>query len=185
MHIATRLKQPILFFLIKFLLFFYILYYLYLGYVAVSDARGVYHWHIPTDFDLIYILRNALKYPVSWIMELSGHPAFLSLRGVHLKEGGTIFISFSCLGIKVMLVYISMILAYPGKRKLLFLFSGLFMIHMLNVSRMVALLFMLLHHERNKAYIAHDIFNYGAYVIILLFLYLYIKQKDSQISLSS
>lgn len=184
MSILTFLKKPVPLFLLKFAILFFTLRFLYLGYVAVSDGRGIYHWNIPPQYDLIYILRNTLKYPVSWILQLAGHKTYISLKGVHLKEGGTIFISFSCLGIKVMLVYISMILAYPGRRKLLFLFSGLLMIHILNISRMSALLFMLLHHAREKAFIAHDVFNYGSYVIILSFFYMYITQKDSQQRLS-
>lgn len=179
MHSVLRfLKHPIVVFLIKFLVLFYVLNTLFLGYVAITDQRGIYNWHIPEEWNLITIIRETLKYPVMWIMKISGHEAFLSKRGVYLKEGGVINISFTCLGIKVMLVYISLILSYPGRRKLLFLVSGLFMIHMLNVSRMTALLFMLLHHQRTKAYIAHDVFNYGSYMIILLFLYFYINQKE-------
>jgi exosortase/archaeosortase family protein len=170
-------KHPITIFLIKFFLLFYIMYFLFLGYVAVTDTRGIYNWRISEEWNLITIIRNGLKYPIMWFMEMCGHQAFLSQRGVYLKEGGGINISFSCLGIKIMLFYISLIIAYPGQRKLLFLVSGLFMIQILNIGRMVALLFMLLHHQRTKAYLAHDIFNYGVYVIILLFLYVYIKQK--------
>jgi exosortase/archaeosortase family protein len=175
-------KQPIIVFLITFFALFYIMYFLFLGYVAVTDTKGIYNWRISEEWNLIAIIRNGLKYPVMWFMEICGHEAFLSQRGVYLKEGGGINISFSCLGIKIMLFYISLILAYPGRRKLLFLVSGLFMIQMLNISRMVALLFMLLYHQRNKAYLAHDIFNYGVYVIILLFIFVYIKQKEKQAS---
>lgn len=177
MHIPLFLKHPAVLFLLKFTLLFYSLYYLYLGYVALIDERGLYYWNVPSDFNLIRILRETLKHPVSWILEWSGHDTYFSERGVYLRQGGGINISFSCLGVKVMLVYISMILAYPGYRKIFFLFIGLGLIHLLNVSRMAALLFMLVHHAREKAFIAHDVFNYGAYGIILLCFYIYIKQE--------
>lgn len=91
----------------------------------------------------------------------------------------TLALWLPCLGISLMYVYTSLILAYPNpwKKKLVYIVSGILVIQVLNILRLWGLLFLIAHtHTTQTRYenlpwlaVNHEtIFNYG--VIFLIFL---------------
>ena len=175
-------KQPYWYFLIRFTIFYIIGRILFWGYIGLLYPTGKYYWPFLSDIDLIQLLRMALSYPASWIMDLTGRESIVYNMGVvYSHSRGGIRIEFACLGIQVMIAYAALIIAYAAPKRYLYLFGGILLIHILNVFRMVAIMQMQIHHVIKKISIAHDTFNILAYGAILLLFYIYTKGNEQKV----
>ncbi len=169
-------EYPALRFLLLFIFSYLCIYYLFLGYVALEDGRGIYSSEWIRQHSLIQGLTNLLKFQVGFIMNLLGHTNYYSLNGIHLESGHIIFIEFSCLGIQVMIAFTALMLAYPGRRRVLFWAAGIAMVQLLNICRMLAIFFFWLNGSRSSAFLIHDWFNYFAYACVLILFFVYTRQ---------
>jgi len=106
---------------------------------------------------------------------------------LQIPGGIQTFIGFSCLGLGVMWVFTSLIVAWPGrvKIKLPYILSGLFTIFILNVMRMTYLTWIGRDGTNftTKTYSLlgigpydhHDLFNFFIYIVIFLLFILWIE----------
>ena len=178
-HLLNRLRsQPSLLFLFQFILLYFIGRILFWGYIGLLYPSGKQYWPFLSNFNIIQGIRTALIYPTNWIMQFMGTKTIPYSMGILYKERcGGIRIEFSCLGIQVMIAYVALILAFSAPKKYLYLTGGILFIHVLNIARMVGLMQMQVHHSLNpkNLLLVHDLFNYGAYIGILLLFYLYTR----------
>ena len=191
------LKNP----LIRFLLILFIL----IGFGGI--LRLLYHylpggagfvshsWFIDTFYRL-------LIGPVHFLLALTGiahaigyyQPAaqyFIHLKDVNIN----IFLWIPCLGISLMYVYTSLVIAFPGtgKRKLAYIIFGNLIIQVLNILRLYGLSLLIHHTSATQTKfvrlpwlaINHEtIFNSG--VILLIFLmFVFYARKSGRISTSN
>jgi exosortase/archaeosortase family protein len=87
---------------------------------------------------------------------------------------------YSCLGIGILSSWAAFAIAFPNnlKRKIIWLFAGLLTIWFANVIR-VAVLLMLLNKTKDVKGFPnhHTIFNVIAYMIVIVLIYFYSKEK--------
>ena len=171
-------KYPFLFFAGKFVLLYTCFTFLFQGYVGLLDPKGSYYWPILSHADLIQLILDLLKYPISWLLQLIGYDTRMYLTGVGILHGPGAQIAFPCLGIGIMITYVSLILAYPGKNKLLYLISGILLVHVLNIFRIFSIILIQLS-SKNSFEMAHTVFNLLAYSGILLLFYRYTRKVKS------
>ena len=102
-----------------------------------------------------------------------------------LPAGGIIQVPYSCLGMGVMSFFAAFVIAYPKKlkAKIIFLFSGLLLIQLLNIFRFVLLA---IFWDKKTGLILdhHTIFNIIIYIIIAVSLYFWVKHDDNTTSLA-
>lgn len=159
--------------------------------MAGAGLRGVYHsfpgvaafvqhsWVIDTFYRVIVE-------PAGFLLTLSGvpHEVAYSLPGAQYfikitETGYWLFLWIPCLGISLMYVYSSLVIAFPGswKRKAAYVVFGCIAIQVLNILRFYGVAMLLAHDHSGRAYLAktswlvvnhEDVFNY--FVIFLIFL---------------
>jgi exosortase/archaeosortase family protein len=145
-------------------------------YIGVLYPQGKYYWPFLSHINIVQWIRTALAYPVSWIMNLTENKTVpFNLGVLFLKCVCGILIEFPCLGIQVMIAYAALILAFSAPYRYLYLVSGLLLIHILNIMRMVGIMLMQVHHIGKKIDMAHDTFNVVAYGVIIFLFYRYIN----------
>lgn len=146
-------------------------------------------WFIDTFYRLLFG-------PVHFLLTLTGiaNSIGYSQQGVqyfiHLQGANVnLFLWIPCLGISLMYIYTSLIIAFPNplKKKLVFIIFGNLIIQVLNVIRLYGLLLLIDYtHVTQTQFsklpwlaINHEtIFNYG--VIFLIFLLFGFYAKDSK-----
>ena len=146
-------------------------------------------WFIDTFYRL-------LIGPVHFLLTLTGvahtigYTHQIAQYFIHLHDANvTIYLWIPCLGISIMYVYASLILAFPNprKKKLVFIFCGILAIQFLNILRLFALTAIIAHTHTTETQSAkmpwlavnHEtIFNLG--MIFLIFLMFVLFARKSQ-----
>jgi len=92
---------------------------------------------------------------------------------IYLQERVVMRIADVCNGLQLLVVYLLFIIALPAsvKRKLLFGFYGLVIIHLVNIFRCVGLVTILLHYDTYFNIAHHFIFKIMVYFSIFIFWY--------------
>jgi exosortase/archaeosortase family protein len=165
-------------FLLRFGFIFSLLDILFLGYVGLVDPRGGYYSAFLAKYSLIDLVLKAIIYPVKWVLELSGFEARWSRNTIGILGSNGAVIEFPCLGIELMIVLFSFIIAFPNKRqKIRFVCLGILGVHLINIVRICTII--LVNHYltgiKNKT---HDYFNMISWAFILGIIYLYIQYAE-------
>lgn len=161
---TTYLKQhrPFLLFLGKFFFSYLILTLLYQFYLSTFD-QATFEPDGMTYITTVHSseLLGLLGYDTSY----SPHPTEPSYR--FFFEGKSVArIIEGCNAISVIILYVAFLIAFTGKLKptLIFLFGGILLIYVLNISRIAALVLGLVYYPEYE-YLMHDIlfplFIYG------------------------
>lgn len=128
----------------------------------------------PTSF--IEFIRNPLLHASKKIIEFLGHPAILHGWVVGIDGGGAVRVETPCIGINVCFAFIILVLSYPSHLhwgyKTLFLFAGLFIIQLLNLVRIVGMVFVI-HNRYALPMEHHDLYNLIIYITIFGMFYLF------------
>jgi exosortase/archaeosortase family protein len=162
---------------VKTLSIYAILSVFFYGYVGILDPRGDYYSPFLAKISLLKIILNALVYPIMGILELLGYDAVQNGNNVSIAHEKGILIYHACLGIDIMIAYVSLILGFPGKHKIKYLLLGLIFIHVLNIVRMMSILLTI---KTNPSFIdvAHDLFNYIGYASIIALFYYWVTNHS-------
>ncbi len=144
-------------------------------YEGLIDHHGNYYSSFLDQYSLIKLILNLLKYPIVWILHTLGYTVIVTGPMISLVHGKGIVIYTACLGIQIMIGYVALIIGFPGRKKLLFILSGLIFIHLLNILRMVSII-LTVENYPSVVDLSHDIFTYMSYVIMILFYYLWTKK---------
>lgn len=104
-------------------------------------------------------------------------------KHVGIENSSGVLIGPPCNAFSLFILYGGFLLAFPGqwKRKLLFLLSGILLIHLLNLARVVALILLAYHNpavlEFNHSYTFTLIIYVCIFVLWMYWINLYSKNK--------
>lgn len=180
MHLFDSNVKNILILFIKTLSIYAILSVFFYCYVGLVDPVGDYYASFLAEYSLIKFILNALIYPIRWILELFGYDVVNNNNNVSIANEKGILIYHACLGIDIMIAYVSLVLGYPGRKKILFLIIGLFFVHVLNIVRMLMIILMIKTNPHIVT-LSHDVFNLVGYLFIIAFYIFYVNRYSSSI----
>jgi len=168
-------------FLLIFLGLFLFFYYFNIFFFGITSHGSHYSVFLDEHLNYIRLLRRLLLLASQYIINLCGFTAINNAFQLLVAGHGTLDVVYSCLGLGVMSFFAAFVIAYPKrlKPKLIFLFTGLICIQLLNVLRFV-LLAILWDKKPGLILDHHTIFNIVIYTIIAVSLYFWIKQDDKQ-----
>lgn len=181
---SQNTNKEAIFFVVK-LLFFYLLFSqgnLFMN--SVMSPYGRFHnAFIAEHLNYIQWLKSALILPSVWIIKLFGFYTVHNEMDILIVNGPYLRINYACLGIGVMSFLIAFIIAFPAplKSKWKLLLTGLALIYVLNVLRIVALGVLLGWYESSRSNFTyhHEIFNIIVYICVFILLYRWIKKHTT------
>ncbi|MDF2433232.1 MAG: hypothetical protein JWP44_2863 [Mucilaginibacter sp.] len=168
-------------FIFTFLVLFPLFYYFNIFYFSrVSPPSPHYNTFLAHNFNYIHGLRWLLLHTSAQILNWFGFVAITDEYNLLVAGHGTLQLVYSCLGLGVISFFAAFVLSYPKKwkRKVVFLFAGIFGIEVLNTARFVLLaLFWDKHAGRILDH--HTAFNIVIYLIITVTLYFWVKDDNT------
>ncbi|MFC0514559.1 exosortase Y [Mucilaginibacter angelicae] len=166
-------------FTLFFFLFFIFFYYFNSFYFGITNPGGNYSPFLAQHLNYIAALRQALLDCSVMILKWLGYAAIDNNYELLVAGKGTLALVYSCLGLGLISFFSAFVLAYPSplRSKLIFLFSGIVVIELLNVARFV-LLAIFWSKKASRIIDHHTIFNIILYIIIALSLYIWVKRND-------
>ncbi len=174
-------KYPEVVFIVKLTFLFSVFYFGTDFWIGIT-AKGNYYSSFCDEY-LNYVrwIRISILKAAGVICSVFGyHTRIENTISLRIINGIKINMVYSCIGIGVLSSWASFVIAYPSKlkRKIYWLFGGLLLIWMVNVIRIAALL-ILFNKTRdiNTFPNHHTAFNIIAYIIVLLLIYFYTKDK--------
>jgi len=144
----------------------------------------------------VYHLGKLIMLSAQFLLSIFGYDSVLlfdktiyhyGVFSLQISGGVQTFIGFSCLGLGVMWIFASLIIAWPGsvKTKLTYILSGLIIIFLLNVMRMSYLTWVGRDGTNFTSktvsffgignYDHHDLFNFFIYIVIFILFILWIE----------
>lgn len=123
-----------------------------------------------------YISKGVLHFSQLFLHGL-GYNTYIWGRFIYTSEA-TIFFSDTCAGIELMLIYLSFILIFNGRKKLLFILSGLVIIFIMNILRISIIMAYLIHHKGiySLPINIHDLYTYPVYLVTFLLWVIWINK---------
>ena len=169
-------KKDLIVFLIKFIGIFLILYYGSLGVVGITAPGGSYYSKFVSDYlDFVRGIQSSLIVGAHHLLSIFGvDTSWTDQYRFYVVGGKAVVVYYGCAGLGVMSFWIAFILA--GKeviyRKIPWLFGGLMMIWLINVSR-IALFLMAVNQRWEMPFDIdhHTWFNVVAYGAIFLLIF--------------
>jgi exosortase/archaeosortase family protein len=176
-NILDASTKKIGFIFIKTLSIYAILSVFFYCYEGLIDNQGTYYSPFLDQYSIIKLMLNLLISPLAWILKMLGYAVSTNSPVIWIGSSA-IRIFTACLGIQIMIGYVSLILGFPGKKKLLFLIIGILVIYLLNIGRMISILLTI---EKYPAIvnISHEIFTYLSYIVIIALYYIWVKKYSS------
>ncbi|HEX8355877.1 MAG TPA: exosortase/archaeosortase family protein [Segetibacter sp.] len=169
-------------FIIKFLLCFFVLYFFFQFYFGVTGKGGrFYSPFLDAHLNFIKGLTGFLVVPSKYVLQVLDYDVvqnnYHTLRIGHSRG---ISVNPSCLGWKVMSFWVAFVFANAGtwKHKLKWITAGLCAIIVLNITRIV--LITLANHHKWKPITSldhHDTFNVLSYGCIFISMFLYVRAQ--------
>ncbi len=181
MQISTIKQNEGLWFIIKFLCAFLVLFYGNLYFISfTSHPKNALTLFISNHLNYIDWLRDIILQGSQFFSRLMGidclikHPYLL--EAIHFKR--SVRIVYSCIGYGIMSFWVAFILANAGKmkRKLLWAAIGIMVILLINSLRVAIILYAQIKHwPINKYADHHTTFNVIAYCILFILIGIYLN----------
>ena len=173
------IKNPVISFILKFILLSLFFYYGAIGYMGITSPGGIYFPFLDKYFNIINWYRTFLLTGSHLLTELVGYPSFLRDQ-YHLQilNGHGIQIVYSCLGTGLLGVWFAFVISYPSrlKKKISWAVIGFLSISFLNMIRLGGLA--IIASKVNLNFIDHHTyFNIAVYICIIIMIYFYTKEK--------
>lgn len=165
-------------FAIWFVGLFLVFYYFNILFFGLTTPGGRYSPFLAEYLNYIKVLRWVLLKCSALVLKCFGFATITNNYELLVAGHGSIILIYSCLGLGVISFFSAFVLAYPKprKEKLIFLLSGIFIIQILNIARLVILA--LYWNKRAGAIIDHHtIFNIFIYIVISAGLYFWVKNN--------
>ena len=171
-------QKKILFYCIRFLGIYCILYYGSKAVIGLSVPEGGYYSPIVQQyFDYPSLLRKGILHVSGYVLDFFGYPSEIQAPyKVRLINGRGVKIVYSCLGLGLFSFWIAFVLANAAniKRKITYILLGMFAIFFVNVTRVVL---MVIVANRKASLLEgtynHTLFNIIAYSLIFLMIFFY------------
>jgi exosortase/archaeosortase family protein len=177
-------KYPESLFLTKLLALFSIFYFGTEFWIGITAKGGLYSPFCDEYLNFVKWSRLFILNGASIICSMFGYQTTI-INTISLKiiGGSRVNMVYSCIGFGVLSCWASFVLVYPGllKKKLIWLFCGLFLICFANMIRVAALL-MLVNKTNNSNSFPnhHTVFNVIVYAIIIVLIYFYTKGNNNK-----
>jgi exosortase/archaeosortase family protein len=171
--------------ILKFLAFFIILlegFYLYVG--VISTGGRLYSYFLARYFNFPYWLTVTVAKGAAFFLQILGysvHQANASNISINGARGVTI--AWPCLGVAPISLWIGFIVAHRCKTayKIKWISTGVIIIFLLNMLRIAVIVLSNYHHWFHlEDFNAHTSFNILTYAIILLMMFVFIKNFSSK-----
>ncbi len=129
---------------------------------------------------IVSFLSTVILKSSQFFLHLLGYVSEVKDRFIFQKDGISIFMSDSCIGLELMLIFGSFIAIVGGKliNKIWFIGIGIIIIYILNVLR-ISLIFIYLIHNNGKYSLAiniHDLFTYTVYLVTFVMWVIWINK---------
>ena len=176
--------RSLIIFILKVLVIYLSLYYLFLGYVGVVDARGEFFSPFLAKYSILNVILQGLIYPTKFILSLMGFEVFNSTDWLAIRGAKGVRIAFPCLGVEMMIAIFSLIVSYPAvkAKKVLFILGGFAGIHFINILRITGIILTNYYsHELTSP--SHTIFNISVYGFIILYFYWWLQKFTGTIEI--
>jgi exosortase/archaeosortase family protein len=179
MKIRLNKRNTFLIYLLKFGLAFCICYYGTIAIIGLSAPGGYYSDIIHKYFNYISVLRASLLHGSKEALSIFNFDTYVSGKYVlKVRNGPGVKVVYACLGYGVMSFWIAFITANRGNvlKKLTWIFGGLFLIWLINITRISLLLAATTRRWYMPAWLNHHtLFNIAAYLLIFALIYFYDK----------
>ena len=180
MKFLSIVKHPIIKFIFKFLFFSFLFYYSIQFFQGITSPGGLYYPFIDKYLNFINWYRAFLLQLSHFSTNIVGYPSYVSDK-YHLQiiGGYSIQLVYSCLGFALIGVWLSFLIAYPGKlqKKIKWAFIGFLVITTLNTIRIAGMAIIATKLRRSDLEFHHDLFNAIVYVFIIIMIYFFTKEK--------
>jgi exosortase/archaeosortase family protein len=172
-------------FLIRFFGVFLFLYFGTEAWIGICAKGGIYLPWADQYFNYIDWIKKSLMYGIQWcvnnIWDYQTHFEPNYLIRINGKRG--VYIAMGCVGYGVYSFWVAYIIAVPQKiiNKMIWVFSGLFLLWIINVLRIS--MFLVAINEKKTMPLGidhHTWFNIIAYSMILLLIYFYDKMTVTE-----
>lgn len=168
-------------FAFKFVVLFLVLYYFNILFLGVTSPGNHYNSFLATHLNYVEGLRSLLLSASALIISWLGFDVIHNNIDLLVAGKGAIRLAYDCLGLGLMSFVTAFVIAYPKKlrQKLLFLIPAILGIQLLNVSRLV-LLALFWNRKANQVIDHHTLFNIILYILLMISLYLWIRDDQSK-----
>jgi exosortase/archaeosortase family protein len=174
------LKSKAIKFSITFIVLFLVFYYFNIGFLSITSPQSAnYVPFVADNFNYIRLLRHILLHCTSFLLNCMGFATVMNDFELRIAGHGGIRMAYDCLGLGVISFFTAFVLAYPRaiRKKILFLISGLFIIQILNILRLVVVA-RFWGKNAQRVIDHHIIFNTIIYIIIAIALYFWVTAYD-------
>jgi exosortase/archaeosortase family protein len=177
-------ENSFVWFLIKFILLFALLYFINLAVIGLSSPGNYYLPFLDQYLNYIDWLRNLILYTSNLITRIAGLDSIVEEPYLlRVKSGPAVRMVYSCIGYGVMSLWVAFVIAYEGslKQKLLWLLMGCIFILIINCFRVSMLLVAIANKWQVNRYIEHhDLYNIFSYMLIFSLIYLYTNKVSEE-----
>lgn len=163
-------------FVVTFILLFVAFYYFNIFFNSITSHGGHYVPFIAEHLNYIEGVRWVLVQSTTALLRLLGYMVICNKDEVLIVGRNMIQVAYSCLGLGVISFFGAFVIAYPKpvKQKLIFLFTGIICIEVLNIIRLT-LLALFWNRQKNQIIDHHTLFNIFIYIVIMTTLYFWVK----------
>jgi exosortase/archaeosortase family protein len=163
---------------ITFLVLFVLFYYANIFFFGLTTRHNNYSLFLTEHLNYIAWLRHALLTSSATLLNWLSYSSVASDTQLLVAGHGRIEMVYTCLGLGVMSFFAAFVIAYPKKikAKLIFLFTGILVIQILNIFRLM-LLALFWTKSKNRIIDHHVIFDVVIYILISVALYYWINNK--------
>ena len=178
-------NKPFTIYLLKFILSFCILYYGTIAFIGITSPGGYYSPFADRYLNYVSGLRYFLLHSSKLILEFFGYNIYLKdVYTIRLQNGNGVHVGYDCIGYGVLFFWVAFIYAnsVSTSKKIKWLFSGLLIIWMVNVIRIVLMLLSVNYNWPSPFNLNnHTWFNIAAYAVIFTMIYLFDRSEKNNI----
>jgi exosortase/archaeosortase family protein len=175
--ISDIVNRNFLLYIVKFAIFFCILYFGTIAVIGLSVPAGYYSPFIAKHLNYIDWLRTSLLFTSKEFLLLLGYQTYLPDKyDLFMKNGTGIHMVYSCIGYGIMSFWAAFVLANKGSwiKKLKWLIAGWLAIWVINVLRISILVIAVNKNWQMPLGLDHHTwFNIAAYILIFILIYFY------------
>ncbi len=176
-----KTRFPELFFVVKLLLLFSVFYFGTHFWIGITSKGNLYSTFCDSYLNYFVWLRMAILKLAGFFCFIAGFKTNIeATTSLRIINGIKVNMVQSCVGFGILSAWAAFIIAYPAdlKRKIIWLLGGIATICTINALR-IAILLIWVNKTRdiNSFSNHHTIFNYTSYLIVLIMVFFYTKEK--------
>ena len=169
-------------FVIKFLLSFTIMYFGSYAIIGISAPGGYYSEFVANYLDYVSAIKLTLMHGSKFLLSFFGiETKFAGSDHIKFINGRGVFISYDCVGFGVFSFWIAFVIAnkISIRKKIFWLFGGIFLLWIINVTR-ISLFLVAINKKWNMplGIDHHTWFNIASYIAIFIMIYFFDRSSN-------